>query len=238
MDNSSGVGVLDKAALVLAALEPGPATLASLVTATGLSRPTAHRLAVALEHHRLVARDIQGRFILGPRLGELAAAAGEDRLLASAGPVLARLRDITGESAQLYRRQGDFRICVAAADRPTGLRDSIPVGSQLTMAAGSAAQILLAWEDPERMNKGLLKATFSAAELSAVRRRGWAQSIGEREPGVGSVSAPVRSPSGKVVAAVSVSGPLERLTRQPGRMHAPAVVAAAERMSQNLRRAT
>ena len=238
MDNSSGVGVLDKAALVLAALEPGPATLASLVTATGLSRPTAHRLAVALEHHRLVARDIPGRFVLGPRLGELAAAAGEDRLLASAAPVLARLRDITGESAQLYRRQGDFRICVAAADRPTGLRDSIPVGSQLTMAAGSAAQILLAWEDPERMNKGLMKATFSAAELAAVRRRGWAQSIGEREPGVGSVSAPVRYPSGKVVAAVSVSGPLERLTRQPGRMHAPAVVAAAERMSQNLKRAS
>ena len=75
MDNSSGVGVLDKAALVLAALEPGPATLAGLVTATGLSRPTAHRLAVALEHHRLVARDIQGRFVLGPRLGELANAA-------------------------------------------------------------------------------------------------------------------------------------------------------------------
>jgi DNA-binding IclR family transcriptional regulator len=125
---------------------------------------------------------------------------------------------------------------VAAADRPTGLRDSIPVGSQLTMNAGSAAQILLAWEDPERMNTGLLKSTFSAAELSAVRRRGWAQSVGERETGVGSVSAPVRSPSGKVVAAVSVSGPLERLTRQPGRMHAPAVAAAAERLSQSLRR--
>src|SRR5690606_32483208 len=74
MDNSSGVGVLDKAALVLAALEPGPATLAGLVDATGLARPTAHRLAVALEHHRLVARDVQGRFILGPRLGELASA--------------------------------------------------------------------------------------------------------------------------------------------------------------------
>ena len=66
MDNSSGVGVLDKAALVLSALESGPATLAGLVGATGLARPTAHRLAVALEHHRLVARDIQGRFILGP----------------------------------------------------------------------------------------------------------------------------------------------------------------------------
>ena len=132
MDNSSGVGVLDKAALVLSALESGPATLAGLVAATGLARPTAHRLAVALEHHRMVARDMQGRFILGPRLAELAAAAGEDRLLATAGPVLTHLRDMTGESAQLYRRQGDMRICVAAAERLSGLRDTVPVGSTLT----------------------------------------------------------------------------------------------------------
>ncbi|GAA4992314.1 IclR family transcriptional regulator [Actinopolymorpha pittospori] len=237
MDNSSGVGVLDKAALVLGALEAGPATLAGLVQVTGLARPTAHRLAVALEHHRLVARDMQGRFILGPRLGELAAAAGEDRLLAAAGPVLARLRDITGESAQLFRRQGEGRVCVAAAERPTGLRDSIPVGTQLTMHAGSAAQILLAWEEPERLHRGLQGAKFTAATLAAVRRRGWAQSVGEREAGVASVSSGIRSPSGKVVAAVSVSGPLERLSRQPGRMHAPAVMAAAERLSEALRRA-
>ena len=75
MDDSSGVGVLDKAAAVLAALESGPMTLAGLVQSTGLARPTAHRLAVALEHHRLVGRDLQGRFVLGPRLAELATAA-------------------------------------------------------------------------------------------------------------------------------------------------------------------
>src|SRR5258708_29615967 len=120
MDKStglSGVGVLDKAAVVLGALEAGPATLANLVTATGLARPTAHRLAVALEHHRLVTRDLQGRFVLGPRLAELAAAAGEDRLLAAAGPVLLHLRDITGESAQLYRRARGRPACLPAAPR-------------------------------------------------------------------------------------------------------------------------
>ncbi len=236
MDNSSGVGVLDKAAAVLSALESGPATLAGLVAATGLARPTAHRLAVALEHHRLVARDMQGRFMLGPRLAELSSAAGEDRLLAAAGPVLARLRDITGESAQLFRRQGEARVCVAAAERPSGLRDSIPIGSQLSMLAGSAAQILLAWEDPDRLHRGLHGAAYNAATLSSIRRRGWAQSVGEREAGVASVSAAVRSPSGKVIAAVSVSGPLERMSRQPGRMHAPAVLAAAERLTESLRR--
>lgn len=236
MDNSSGVGVLDKAAVVLAALEAGPKTLAGLTSATGLARPTAHRLAVALEHHRLVARDIQGRFVLGPRFAELASAAGEDRLLSAAVPVLHTLRDLTGESAQLYRRQGDTRICVAAAERLSGLRDSVPVGSVLTMQAGSAAQVLLAWEEPDRLHRGLTGARFNATLLSGVRRRGWSQSVGEREAGVASVSAPVRGPNGKVIAAVSISGPIERLGRQPGRIHAAAVVAAAQKLSESLKK--
>ena len=81
-------------------------------------------------------------------------------------------------------------------------------------------------------------ARFTATMLAGVRRRGWAQSVGEREPGVASVSAPVRGPSGRVVAAVSVSGPLERLTRSPGRMHAPAVIAAGQRLTEGLQKAT
>ena len=236
MDNSSGVGVLDKAAVVLSALEAGPTTLAGLVTATGLARPTAHRLAVALEHHRLVSRDMQGRFILGPRLQELASAAGEDRLLAAAGPVLSALRDHTGESAQLYRRQGDLRVCVAAAERMSGLRDTVPIGSALPMTAGSAAQILLAWEEPDRLHRGLQGARFTATTLAGVRRRGWAQSVAEREQGVASVSAPVRGPNNRVIAGVSVSGPIERLTRQPGRLHAQSVVEAAARLSEAVKR--
>ena len=72
--------------------------------------------------------------------------------------------------------------------------------------------------------------------LSEVRRRGWSQSVGEREPGVASVSAPVRAATGRVVAAVSVSGPIERLGRQPGRNLGAAVVAAANRLSEFLRR--
>ena len=231
---NSGVGVLDKAVSILAALESGAHSLAELVAVTGIARPTAHRLAVALEHHRLVTRDLTGRFILGKRNGELAAAAGEDRLLAAAAPALAALRDATGESAQLYKRQGDLRVCVAVAERLSGLRDSVPVGAALTMQAGSAAQILLAWEDSEKIHRALGKARFTAAHLAAVRRRGWAQSVGEREAGVASVSAPVRGPNNKVIAAVGISGPIERLGRQPGRLHAAAVVATAAKLSEYL----
>jgi DNA-binding IclR family transcriptional regulator len=61
--------------------------------------------------------------------------------------------------------------------------------------------------------------------------------VSERELGVASVSAPVRGPSGRVVASVSVSGPVERLTRQPGRLHSAAVVSAANRLTEVLRRA-
>ena len=233
-NDSSGVGVIDKAALVMGALESGPATLAQLVSSTHLARPTAHRIAVALEFHRLVTRASQGRFILGPRLTELASAAGEDHLLSAAGPVLAALRDKTHESAQLYRRQGDVRICVANAERPIGLRDSIPVGATMSMQGGSAAQVLLAWEEPDRLHRGLVGARFTATMLSAVRRRGWAQSVGEREPGVASVSAPVRGPGGRVVAAMSISGPIERMGRQPGRAHGHVVMAAARRLSEVL----
>ncbi|MDP9397479.1 MAG: IclR family transcriptional regulator [Actinomycetota bacterium] len=235
MDKSSGVGVVDKTASVLGALERGPTSLAGLVASTGLARPTAHRLAVALEHHGLVARDAEGRFVLGPRLGELAAATGADRLLSAAAPVMAALRDTTGESVQLYRRQGGVRVCVAAAERPAGLRDTVPVGTALTMAAGSAAQILLAWDDAERLHRELQGARFSAQTLAGVRRRGWAQSVGEREQGVASVSAPVHGAGGRVVAALSVSGPIGRLGRSPGRVHAPAVVTAAGRLGESAR---
>src|SRR5690606_41549879 len=73
----------------------------------------------------------------------------------------------TGESSQLYRRQGEQRICVAGAERPMGLRDSIPVGSTLTMLAGSAAQVLLAWEEPDRLHRGLQGADRKSTRLNS-----------------------------------------------------------------------
>src|SRR5262249_3848451 len=113
MGQSSGVGVLDKAVAVLSAAGAAPVTLADLVARTGLPRATAHRLAVALESHRLLSRNALGRWQPGPALSELARQA-PDPLLAAASPVLARLRDETGEGAQLYRRGGRARGLLAA----------------------------------------------------------------------------------------------------------------------------
>ena len=205
----SGIGVLDKAVAVLDALEAsGPLGLAELTAATGLPRATAHRLAAALEVHGFVARDGAGRFGLGSRVASRS-------LAEAARPALEQLRDTTGESVQLYVARGDVRVCVVSLESPHGLRTIVPVGAELPMDVGSAAKVL---------------SGRSGA------RRGWAESVEERERGVASVSAPVRDHMGAVVAAVSVSGPVERTTRQPGRRYAAAVVAAADEVGQAIRR--
>jgi len=212
VESLSGVGVLDKAFTIIDALEAGPRSLNELVASTGLSRATAHRLAVALEAHGMVERvadegpsgPLSGkhvRFVLGLRLRPL----GE-----SAQPALERLRDATGESTQLYVRRGDARVCVASLESPHGLRTIVPVGASLPLDRGSAGHVLLGDD---------------------VGRRGWIESVGEREAGVASVSAPVRDASGNVVAAVSVSGPIDRMTRTPGKKHGAAVAQAAREIS-------
>jgi DNA-binding IclR family transcriptional regulator len=219
----TGVGVLDRSVGLLDLLADGPRTLRWLADASGLPRPTAYRLLVALEAHRLVARDATGAFELGPRLAELAVRAGPALDLAAvAGPVLARLHEATGESVQLYVRSGDRRLCVAARDAGTGLRDSVPVGALLPLDVGSGGKVLLAWSPTAARPP----ATARAEELAAVRRRGWAASVAEREPGVASVSAPVLA-DGQLLGALCVSGPATRIGQSPGKRLAALVLQAA-----------
>ncbi len=129
--------------------------------------------------------------MLGWRLVGLGRAAAEGQgLVSAAAPVLRQLRDATGESAQLYVPDGDHRICVASLESPHGLRTIVDVGAVLPIGVGSAGRVLL-------------------GELEGSRRE-WLESVGEREAGVASVSAPVHGPDGAVVAAIGVSGPIER----------------------------
>jgi DNA-binding IclR family transcriptional regulator len=233
MRQDSGIGVLDKAVAVLHAIAESPCGLGDLCARTGLPRATAHRLAAGLETHRMLARDNTGRWQLGPALSELSAGA-PDPLLAVGAAVLPGLRETTGESVQLYRRDGTTRVCIVALEPPAGLRDTVPVGARLPMTAGSGARVLLAYSDPATQHTVLPSAAFSERTLADVRRRGWAQSAAEREPGVASVSAPVRDRTGAVVAAVSVSGPIDRMGRRPGDRWAADLLAAAAEMTQRL----
>jgi DNA-binding IclR family transcriptional regulator len=208
MDIVSGVGVLDKSVLVLHALATTAdgLSLAELQDATALPRATAHRLAAALEDHGFVRRNGEGRYVLGFTLASLAGAAQKQfPLAAAARPILERLVDSTGESVQLYVREGDNRRCVLSHPSPHGLRWIITEGEVYPLGRGSAGHVLAG----HTLGKG-----------------GWIESVAEREAGVASVSAPVVV-DGHVVAAVSVSGPIERLTRTPGRKFGAAVTKAA-----------
>lgn len=199
------MGTFDKAVVLLDALEERPRSLHELTEATRLPRATAHRLATALEAHNLVRRTTDGRFALGLRLVALGRAAADQLPLAvAARPALAALRDATGESVQLYVREGDRRVCVAALESPHGLRTIVAMGAALPLDRGSAGRVLTS-PDPAP----------------------WVASVAEREPGVASVSAPVRAVDGRVVAAVSVSGPLERTGADPGQRYGSAVARAA-----------
>ena len=233
MRQDSGIGVLDKAVSVLHVIAESPCGLAELCQRTGLPRATAHRLAAGLEVHRLLARDAEGRWRLGPAISELAGQVN-DPLIAAGAAVLPRLREITGESVQIYRREGTSRICVAALEPPAGLRDTVLVGARMPMTAGSGAKVLLAYSDHTTQQAVLPNAKFTDRALAEVRRRGWAQSAAEREPGVASVSAPVRDAEGAVIAAISVSGPIDRMGRRPGARWAADLLAAADALTKRL----
>jgi DNA-binding IclR family transcriptional regulator len=206
VNSVSGVGVIDKGVLILHALARRPLDLAGLQEATDLPRATAHRLAVALELHGLVRRDPQGRFCLGFEWIRLGQAAEEQFPLAEiARPALTALRDETGESVQLYVADADGRRCVVSLESTHGLRWIVPQGALLPLDRGSAGRVL--------------------------RGDDVAESVEEREPGVASVSAAVRDRNRRVIAAVSLSGPIERLSREPRRRFGRAVEAAAQTVS-------
>ena len=120
-------------------------------------------------------------------------------------------RNATGESVQLYVRDGDQRRCLVSLQSPHALRWMVPEGALLPMGVGSAGKIL---------GSGHAGADVDVDE-----------SVEEREPGVASVSAAVRGRHGELIAAVSVSGPVERLSRAPRVRFGDQVASAAREIA-------
>lgn len=212
----SGVGVLDKSMTILGVLAEaeGARALAEVAVAAELPKPTAHRLLVALEVHGLVRRDQLGAWTLGGRLVDLGRRATAGWPLAdAAAPALQELRRRTGESVQLYVRDGDQRRCLASLESAHELRTIVNQGALLPLEQGSAGRVLAGEPTPT----------------------GWIASVGERQAGVASVSAPVEV-AGEIVAAVGVSGPIGRLGTEPGPTFGPAVLDAAAAIADRQRR--
>jgi DNA-binding IclR family transcriptional regulator len=240
LPQASGVGVLDRTMTVLSLVEAEPRTFTEIADATGWSRTTTHRLVKAMLGHGLLEVDGAREYRLGPRLLSLASAALRDRSLGElAHPTLERLSATTGESAQLYVRDGDRRVCVDAVESRSELRTIVAVGASLGLLRGSAGKVFLAWSNDEDLERvlgtlGHAEAARLRREVTTVGRRGWASSAGEREPGVASVTAPILDPEGTCVAAISVSGPAVRVGGAAGRRHVPAVLAAAREIGRSL----
>lgn len=228
----TAVGVLDRCVAVLGAVEGGARSFTDVVEATGLARPTVHRLIQGLGDHGFVVHVGGSGYILGPRLLGLAASAMRDLPLRDlARPVLERLARSTGESAQLFVRDGDRRICIDNAESDSELRTIVETGASLPLTKGSAGKVLIAWagdHDRARLLKSADDPARLEQQLATTRRRGWADSVAERAPGVASVSAPIFGPDRFLLAAVSVSGPASRLGQLRTKRYAPAVIEAAK----------
>jgi DNA-binding IclR family transcriptional regulator len=235
----TGITTLDRTTAILEAVERGAHSFTDIVTATGLTRSTTHRLLNALTTNGFLAKAGGLGYMLGPRLLHLAHAAARDLPLKDiARPILERLATATGESAQLYTRLGDERICIDSVQSASELRTIVQPGAALPITAGSAGKIFLAWSTPDTIER--LTATVEPltdrtptdpdriyTQLQTARRRGWAESVGERAVGVASVSAPVLGARDVLLAVISVSGPRNRMGPQPGKHYGTQVIAAA-----------
>jgi DNA-binding IclR family transcriptional regulator len=210
-ESPSSNRTLERAAAILDALDLAAVSASELARRTGLSVSTAHRLALSMVEYGFLRRTESGDFRLGPRFVRTA-------METAALPVLEQLREATGETAQLWVRRGQERVCTLSVDSRQELRAALPRGSRLPLPAGSSGRLLA--EEP--------------AAMEQVAAQGWVESVGVRTPGLGSVSAPVLL-HGQVTAAVCVAMPLARARVSPGADFGAAVAEAARRVGEELR---
>ncbi|MEV6132099.1 helix-turn-helix domain-containing protein [Streptomyces violaceusniger] len=227
----SGVGVLDKVSAILAVLEQGPVRLPTVVSETGLTRPTVHRLVLAMEDLGLVEADQQGRFIAGPRLARLAMVAHQAIAVRELRRELRALRAATGaKSVRLHQRHGDQRICVAEALRyKSAPSDRNPVRA-VAMGTDPVSRVFLAWQRLSRVHV----SGSDAAVCSGVRHRGWVQGVTDE----GLVLAvAVCGRDGELAAVLSLSSSSQRIRHECsyGREVIRTAMEAAARISGRLR---
>ncbi|MEX3516364.1 IclR family transcriptional regulator [Corynebacterium camporealensis] len=220
----SGIKVLDRAVAIMMAAANRPSSLNELCETTGLPRATAHRLATALEAHRILTRTEDGKWGAGPALP-----GNRDHLLEAAGPVMDELLEATGESVQLYELSGNTRTCIATREPESGLHNVVPVGRQLPLKSGSAARVIAAFADVS-----VPDALYTAEDVAAAKKQGYSESIEEREAGLASISAPVVDSQGTFLAVLSISGSAERFRPSPAEKYADLLLDAATRLRARL----
>jgi DNA-binding IclR family transcriptional regulator len=208
--------------------------LRQIVELTGLPKTTVVRQLATLTRLGLVSDRGDSTYGLGA--GFLRWVRLAQRVWDVGPEVRAVMRDLSdrcGETVNVYVRQDEQRICIAQEEGAATVRSVIPVGVPLPLSVGAPAMVLLA-EAPPRLVEGLAgdAAEELRGQIAEVAAAGWAVSHGEREFGASAVAAPLHGRDGRVLAALTISGPTSRFTDDRVAKHVGAAVAAAARISE------
>ncbi len=227
---------------------PSPIGVSAISRRLGLSKAVVHRILRTLVDHRLLVADPLTRgYQLGPAAAAIGARALRDsELRRVALPLLRRLQEATGETTTLSAPVLRGRVYLAQVESFNEIKMTVELGRRFPLHAGSSSRAILAFlADEEREDviaSGLVSLTGQTivdpeqlrSSLEEVRRRGVARSGGERQPGAGAVAGPVFGLDGAVVGAISVCGPVSRMTPQRCAELVPHVRATAEAISVGL----
>ena len=195
-------------------------SLAELSRRTGLHKTTVLRLARTLAQHQYMVQNADGSWRLGRAVGWLGACyqAAFD-VHDSVEPVLRELTRSSGESASFYVREGHERICLLRVEGPQAIRHHVRVGAAMPLNLGAPGRVILAF------------CGEAGEPYEAIRSRGFHTSIGERDAQVASVAAPIFGRNWQLLGSICISGPAARLTQASLEALAPAIMAAANRLS-------
>jgi DNA-binding IclR family transcriptional regulator len=232
MPNTSGTQSIDRAAQLLIAVadSAAPIGVGELAEATDLPKSTVSRLVAALERHALVQRDgLRGPLRPGPVMMRLARRGIGDRdLVELSADALRHLADASAETINLAVPTPLGVEHLSQVDSHHFIGSTNWIGRRVPHETTAVGKIFLAFGAVRvaEQHAGLVP------ELEAVRVRGYATAIGELERGLAAMAAPVRAGAGAIVAALSISGPETRLTREriadlaPLLLHEAATVSA------------
>jgi IclR family acetate operon transcriptional repressor len=191
--------------------------LTELALAHGLAKSTTSRLLGALERAGLVQRDRDGAFLPGSVLTKFARTrGGEADLAARFHPVLERLSQSTGETANLAIAGHGAVDLIDQVDGNYLLGAKNWVGTNVPLHCSALGKVLLAFGAAtmpkgrlaRRTNQTITSKVQLEDELTLVKSRGFASIYDELE------AAPVREIDGTVIGAISISGPSTRITRE------------------------
>lgn len=220
--NEGTVTAVTRALLIMEAFRIGErhVTLAELSRRTGLHNTTVLRLARTLAQAGYMVQRSEGQWRLGPAAGWLGARyqAGFD-INNVVEPTLRALSKVTQESASFYVREGDERACISRVEGPQSVRHHVRIGMRLPLHLGAPGRVILAFSG----EAGII--------YEEIRRQGFHISMGEREPQVSSVAAPVFGLNWRLLGSICISGPTSRLNEEVLTNHARRVMDAANRLS-------